>query len=229
MNSAQNIKITVNITIFAYHKNKGVNVLLTQRKTAPFKGGWALPGGLILEDESPEDAVKRDLEESTGLYLDYTEQLHTFGAPDRDPRGQIITVAYLGLLKTSKFEQSQLSFNDAEAKWFKLDSLPPLAFDHNQILQMAIHRLQAKVTYQPIGLNLLDEHFTFSELETLYTSLLNRAIDRRNFKKKIMSLQVLTQLDEKVKSEGRGRPGHLYKIDKTRYRALLKNGFHMDV
>lgn len=215
--------------VFGYSKEEGVSVLLIKRKYPPFEGHWALPGGFVHDAESLEKAVERELMEETGVRINYLEQLYTFGAPARDPRKRVVSVAYFGLVHSSEFKELNASTDAEEAAWFNIEALPELAFDHPQILEQAISRLRAKILYQPIGFELLDEKFPFSDLERLYTTLLNRPIDRRNFKKKVMSLGILKELDEKAKSKGAGRPGNLFMFDKEMYQRLLKEGLHFEI
>jgi len=225
----QNIEIAVDAIVFGYNKEDGVRLLLIKRKYDPFKGEWAIPGGFVLDNESLEDAVERELQEETGVKITYLEQLYTFGKPGRDPRRRIISVAYFGLVKSSQFEKLNATTDAEEAQWFNIKELPKLAFDHQEILKIAIERLRAKITYQPIGFELLEQKFPFSDLEHLYSALLDRPIDRRNFKKKVMSLGILEELDEKAKSAGAGRPGNLFQFNKTTYKRLLKEGMHFEI
>lgn len=229
MKKTQNIEVAVDAIVFGYSKEDGVTVLLIKRKYAPYKGGWALPGGFVHDNEPLEGAVKRELLEETGVKINYLEQLYTFGRPDRDPRRRIMSVAYFGLVKSSQFEKLKASTDAEEASWFNIKSLPILAFDHKDILAKAIQRLQSKVKYEPIGFELLNKKFPFSDLEHLYASLLDRPIDRRNFKKKISAFGILDELAEKAKSSGAGRPGNLFQFNKTRYLELLKEGLHFEI
>lgn len=224
MNSS--IRLTVDAVVFGYDEGN-ISVLLVKRKFEPFKDEWALPGGFVLENENLEQAVERELAEETGVKINYLEQLYTFGGLQRDPRGRIVSVAYFGLVKPSAFKLSA-STDSEEAKWFNIEKLPKLAFDHKAILKTAIERLRGKITYEPIGFELLDKKFPFSDLEKLYTTLLNREIDRRNFKKKINSLKVLDELDEKV-SVGPGRPASLFSFNKKRYFQLKKEGIIFEI
>lgn len=229
MNWTQNIEVTVDAIVFGYSREKGVSILLIKRKYNPFKGSWAIPGGFVLEEESLEEAVARELQEETGVKINYLEQLYTFGKPARDPRKRIITVAYFGLVKASQFEQLHATTDAEEAEWFNFKHLPALAFDHQKILSVAIERLRGKIVYQPIGFELLDKKFPFSDLEHLYSTLLDRPIDRRNFRKKVLSLGILDELKEKAKSTGAGRPGNLFQFNKKTYFQLLKDGIHFEI
>ncbi len=228
-NKLSAIKVAVDAIVFGYSKNDGVSVLLIQRKYEPFKNSWAIPGGFVLEEESLEEAVRRELVEETGIEVNYLEQLYTFGEPNRDPRQRIIAIAYVGLVKTSQYQQLKASTDAENAKWFSIKKIPTLAFDHKQILSTAIERLRAKVRYQPIGFELLDKKFPFSDLEKLYMALLDRDINRRNFSKKILSFNILEETGELSRSEGKGRPSKMYQFNQKRYKELLKEGFHFEI
>ena len=221
------IRVTVDATVFGYEPPNKISLLLIKRLIPPFQGSWALPGGYVLPGESLEAAVERELSEETGVSINYLEQLYTFGTVNRDPRGRVVTVAYYGLVRPGAF-QVKASTDAQDAQWFPIDDLPELAFDHEKIVETAINRLQSKVTYEPIGFELLDNKFPFSDLENLYTTLLGRAIDRRNFRKKIMSYGLVHELNEKIK-RGAGRPASLFHFDKERYFQLAKEGVFFDV
>lgn len=228
-NKSSVIKVAVDAIVFGYSKQDGVSVLLIQRKYEPYKNSWAIPGGFVLEDESLEEAVKRELLEETGITVNYLEQLYTFGEPKRDPRQRVIAIAYFGLVKTSQYQELKASTDAENAKWFNIKKLPSLAFDHKQIIAVAIERLRAKVRYQPVGFELLDKKFPFSDLEKLYTALLDKEINRRNFSKKILSFDFLEETGELSKSEGKGRPSKMYQFNQKRYKELLKEGFHFEI
>lgn len=228
-NKSSVIKVAVDAIVFGYSKQDGVSVLLIQRKYEPYKNSWAIPGGFVLEDESLEEAVKRELLEETGITVNYLEQLYTFGEPKRDPRQRIIAIAYFGLVKTSQYQELKASTDAENAKWFSIKKLPSLAFDHKQIIAVAIERLRAKVRYQPVGFELLDKKFPFSDLEKLYTTLLDKEINRRNFSKKILSFDFLEETGELSKPEGKGRPSKMYQFNQKRYKELLKEGFHFGI
>jgi 8-oxo-dGTP diphosphatase len=222
----QSIKLSVDAVVFGYEEGN-ISVLLIKRKYDPFKGQWAIPGGFVINNESLEEAVERELFEETGIKINYLEQLYTFGKPDRDPRGRVVSIAYFGLVRPDAFKL--YASTDAEqAQWFNINDLPKLSFDHKEILKTAIERLQGKITYEPIGFELLDKKFPFSDLEKLYTTLLGREIDRRNFRKKIVGLNVLDELDEKV-SKGSGRPANLFQFNQKRYFQLKKEGIIFEI
>ncbi len=223
------IKVAVDAIVFGYSKNDGVSVLLIKRKYEPFKNCWAIPGGFVLENESLEDAVKRELQEETGITVNYLEQLYSFGEPDRDPRQRVISVAYFALVKSALFQELKANTDAEEAQWFPINKLPSLAFDHKQILRMAIERIRAKIRYQPIGFELLDKKFSFADLEKLYSTLLDKTIDRRNFTKKILSLGLLEDTGELATNSGAGRPSKIFKFNKKRYQQLLNDGMHFEI
>lgn len=229
MKKTQNIQVAVDAIVFGYSKEEGIAVLLIKRKFDPFKGNWAIPGGFVNNNESLEAAVERELLEETGVKINYLEQLYTFGNPNRDPRKRVISVAYFGLVKSSQFNKLKASTDAEDVQWFNIKQLPKLAFDHNLILDEAINRIRGKIIYQPIGFELLDKKFPFSDLEHLYSTLLDRPIDRRNFKKKVMSLGILDELNEKAKSTGAGRPGNLFQFNKKTYNSLVKKGIHFEI
>lgn len=222
-----NISLTVDAVVFGYEAPDNLSVLLIKRAIEPFKDCWALPGGFVREDESLEQGVERELIEETGITVDYLEQLYSFGEPLRDPRARIISVSYFGLIKPSGLELNPTT-DALEAQWFNINDLPELAFDHQAIVDKAISRLRAKVTYEPIGFELLNEKFSFSELENLYTTLLGRQIDRRNFRKKILSFGLLEQLDEQRK-EGPGRPATLFKFELSKYKSYQEKGLYFEI
>ncbi len=223
----QNIKLTVDAIVFGYNQESGISVLLIKRKIQPFINEWALPGGFVLVHESLEEAIERELKEEAGISINYLEQLFTFGKPGRDPRTRVVSVAYFGLVKSNNFTLFA-STDASEAQWFNIYELPKLAFDHLDIVQKAITRLRAKITYEPIGFELLSRKFLFSDLEQLYILLLGHEIDRRNFKRKIMSLGLIVELNEKAPVVSAGRPGKLYSFDKKRYNQLKVKGFDLD-
>lgn len=224
----QDIKVSVDAVVFGYDQEAGISVVLIKRKNEPFQKMWALPGGLVLNGESLDEAVNRELKEEAGIDVNYLEQLYSFGNPDRDPRNQVVSVSYFGLIRPQDYQLSAQT--DAEdVAWFNIKKLPSrLAFDHKKIIDTAIKRLRGKITYEPIGFELLDKEFPFSDLEKLYQTLLDQDIDRRNFKKKITSLGILEALKETVQ-RGAGRPAHLFKFNKKKYFELKERGYHFDL
>jgi 8-oxo-dGTP diphosphatase len=223
----QSIKVAVDAVVFGYDPEKGISILLIRRKYEPFQRVWALPGGLVANDESLEDAVRRELREESGVDVNYLEQLYSFGKPDRDPRNRVVTVAYFGLVRPSDYQLSAQT--DAEdVAWHGIDKIPRLAFDHKAIIDLAITRLRGKIAYEPVGFELLDKKFPFSDLESLYQTLLGREIDRRNFKKKIIGYGFLEELEETIQRKA-GRPAHLYRFNKKKYDELKTKGYNFDL
>jgi len=225
----QDISLTVDAVVFGYAKTEGVSILLVKRKYEPFKNTWALPGGFVLEKESLEEAVARELKEETGVEVSYLEQLYSFGNPSRDPRKRIISIAYFGLINSRTYKELTAGTDADEAQWFNINQLPQLAFDHLDIISLATQRLRAKIQYQPVGFELLDKKFSFADLEKLYIALLGREIDRRNFRKKILSFDFLEKLPELTKPEGQGRPSNMFRFNKKRYDQLTKKGFFFEI
>ncbi|WP_291286089.1 NUDIX domain-containing protein [Flavobacterium sp.] len=227
MENFQNIRIAVDAIVFGY-KNNNLYVLLIEQKFGSAEKYWALPGGLVKHDESLREAVIRELHEETNVRLTYMEQLYTFGDDiNRDSRNRVISVAYYALVDASGLEIK--ADTDAErVQWFKIDEIPTLAFDHNLIVKKAIERLKAKLTYEPVGFDLLPQEFLFSDLENLYCTILEKEIDRRNFRKKILSYGFLDQTDHfsPVKS---GRPAKLFRFNDLKYKELIEKGFHFEI
>lgn len=224
---SQSIKVAVDAVVFGYDPEEGISVLLITRKYEPFQKYWALPGGLVKEEESLEEAVRRESKEEAGIDVTYLEQLYSFGKPDRDPRNRVISVTYYGLVRPKDFQLSAQT--DAEdVAWFNIKKLPRLAFDHKHIVDTAIKRLRGKLAYEPIGFELLNKKFPFSDLEKLYQTLLDHTLDRRNFKKKIMAYGFLEELDERVQ-RGAGRPAKLHQFNRKKYFELKESGYNFDL
>jgi 8-oxo-dGTP diphosphatase len=224
----QNIKVAVDAVVFGYTSREGLSVLLIKRNIEPFKNTWALPGGLVGDAESLEDAVQRELKEETGISINYLEQLYSFGNPMRDPRNRVISITYYGLVKPDAFAL-HADTDAGDAAWFNIKKIPQLAFDHNEIIGVAHNRLKGKMLYEPVGFELLEEKFPFSELEKLYAAVLDRPIDRRNFKKKIIRFGFLEETTEKQSLDGAGRPGNLYRFNEEKYFQLKKDGISFEI
>lgn len=200
--------VTTDIVIFSI-RDGVLKLLLIKRAGQPYQGKWALPGGFVQLDEDLESGAMRELEEETGLRDVYLEQLYTFGRPNRDPRERVITVAYYALIRSDQV--SLTASTDAEAVgWFGLDELPPLAFDHTDIVDMAQQRLIAKLDYSTIAFQFMGDTFTLSELQSVYETILGEAIDKRNFRKWILALEQIEETGE-LRREGPHRPARLYR------------------
>jgi len=224
MKENQNIRIAVDAVVFGFQKNQ-LYVLLIQQNFNTSNLHWALPGGLVQNNESLHQAVLRELKEETNVEVNFLEQLFTFGDDlQRDHRNRVIAVAYFGLVDSSKFHL--VAATDAlHAKWIPIKEIPTLAFDHNLIIDTAYKRLQAKLTYQPVGFDLLPTEFLFSELENLYCVILNKEIDRRNFRKKILSFGILEETNNFAPQLKSGRPGKLFRFNTLIYNKLTEEGF----
>ena len=204
-----------------------LKLLLIKRAIEPFQGCWALPGGFVQTGESLVEAAKRELREETGLKGFFLEQLYTFGDLNRDPRERVVTVAYYALVNLR--DHLPRAASDASgAAWFDIQDLPKLAFDHGRIIDTGLARLKGKVRYQPIGFELLPAKFTLSELQRLYETILERSLDKRNFRKKVVQLGVLDETDE-VQEDVAHRAARLYRFNRKRYAQLVKRGFNFEL
>jgi 8-oxo-dGTP diphosphatase len=202
--------VTVDVVMMSL-RQKDLQVLLVKRRSWPYEGMLAIPGGFVNMDESLEAAAKRELQEETSVQDVYLEQLYTFGDPGRDPRTRVITVVYFALLDSERL-QVQAASDAADVGWFSVYELPQLAFDHEQILNYALNRLRGKLDYTTIAFSLLPEQFTLRELQRVYEIILHRRLDKRNFRKKILSTGILEDTAEK-KMEGTHRPARLYRFN----------------
>lgn len=218
--------LTVDCVVFGLGEGE-LQALLIQRGLAPFKGQWALPGGFVRLDETLDDAARRELEEETGLHDVFLEQLYTFGTVKRDPRERVVSVAYYALVKSAEHAATGASDAD-DANWFPVSQMPKLAFDHAEILSAALVRLRGKLRYEPIGFELLPEKFTLSQLQHLYEAILQTELDKRNFRKKLLAMGLLTPLKE-TQRLGAHRPAQLFRFDPKKYAALKKRGFHFEL
>lgn len=202
--------VTVDVVMMSLRQGE-LHVLLIKRRSWPFEGMWAIPGGFVNMQESLETAAKRELREETGVEDVYLEQLYTFGDPGRDPRTRVITVVYFALLN-SEYLQVQAADDAVDVGWFSVYDLPPLAFDHAEILEYALNRLRGKLEYTTIAFSLLPVQFTLRELQRVYEIILHRRLDKRNFRKKILSTGILEDTNAK-KMEGTHRPARLYRFN----------------
>ena len=218
--------VTVDCVVFGYDGDS-VSLLLINRKEEPFKNKWTLPGGFLLLEETPADSAKRILKNKTGLSDLYLEQLYTFADLERDPRGRVISIAYYTLVNPRLFS---LVAGDAatDIKWFPVNKIPKTGFDHKEIIKMALQRLKAKVTYQPIGFELLEKKFTLTELQFLYEAILQRPIDKRNFRKRMLESMVIKATGEKRTGE-KNRAPELFEFDERQYKKLVNEGYQFKI
>ena len=215
--------VTTDCVIFGYD-GKDLKVLLVERGIEPFKGMWALPGGFLQMDETAIQGAKRELLEETGLKDAYIEQFHTFSAVNRDPRGRVITIAHLALVKISEVKGGD---DAARAGWFSLDKVPQLAFDHDMILREAEKALREKIHFEPVGFELLPEVFTMPQLQNLYESILGVRFDRRNFSSKMLHLGILEATGDRPAGTSSRIP-ILYRFNKDRYDIFKSKGFRLE-
>jgi 8-oxo-dGTP diphosphatase len=208
--------VTVDVVALTPRDGK-LCVLLIRRGVWPFEGHWALPGGFVKMEENLDDAARRELTEETGIGVpEYIEQLYTFGKVGRDPRTRVISVAYYALLPGRESglpqpEEPKAGTDASEARWYAVDQLPPLAFDHGEILNTAVTRLRAKLGYTSVAYALLPEEFTLTELQTVYEIILGRELDKRNFRKKMLSAEIL-EATPRQKRDGAHRPAQLFRF-----------------
>jgi 8-oxo-dGTP diphosphatase len=214
------MQVTVDIVIFTI-QSRELKVLLVKRGIEPFVGRFAIPGGFVHEGESLDQAAKRELNEETAVADVYLEQLYSFGDPGRDPRGRVVTVAYFALISA---ETTPLcaGTDAAEASWFPVDSVPPLAFDHQRILAYALERLRYKLEYTTVGFQLLPEMFSLTELQEVYEAILGKKLDKRNFRRKLALLKILKPTAE-YRHAGR-KPARLYRFVAAKFEKLRDKG-----
>jgi 8-oxo-dGTP diphosphatase len=218
--------LTVDCVVFGLDEEQ-LKVMLIQRALAPFAGQWALPGGFVRLDETLEEAARRELEEETGLRNIFLEQLYTFSEMDRDPRERVVSVAHYALVNLRDYTVHAAT-DASDAAWFGVHDTPTLAFDHADILQAALERLRGKLRYQPIGFELLPKKFTLSQLQRLYELVLERELDKRNFRKRVLAMDLLIELDE-LEQDVAHRAARLYRFDESKYKRLAKQGFSFEL
>jgi 8-oxo-dGTP diphosphatase len=214
--------VAVDIIIFAWVDCRLV-VLLVKRGSAPYRGYWALPGGFVEENEALEQAARRELEEETSLKGVYLEQLYSFGDPGRDPRGHAVSVTYFALVNSAQMRGTVAGSDASGLEWFPMKYLPRLAFDHKKILAYGLARLRNKLEYTTMGFQFLARRFTLTELQQVYEAVLGKKVDKRNFRKKILSLKVLRSLPDRQENV-RHRPARLYTLVAGRFGKLKNKG-----
>ncbi|MBC7865462.1 MAG: NUDIX hydrolase [Bacteroidia bacterium] len=204
-----------------------LKVLLMERETEDSQSTWSLPGGFVYMNETTEESAKRILHEKTGIKNVFVEQLYTFSEVDRDPRQRVVAVAYYALVNNKKF-QIAAGLNAKNVAWFELSKMPKLIFDHSKIVKTALIRLKGKVRYQPIGFELLNEKFTLTQLQQLYEAILETTTDKRNFRKKILSMKLLKALNEKEQNVAR-KAAQYFSFDKQAYKEFTHSGFNFEL
>lgn len=215
--------VTTDCVIFGYD-GKELKVLLIERGIEPFKGCWAFPGGFLNMDEDALAGARRELKEETGLEDAFIEQFHTFSEPGRDPRGRVITIAHYALVKIQEVEGGD---DAAQARWFPIGEVPPLAFDHDRILRMAMSRLKERIHFEPVGFELLPDVFTMPQLQNLYESILEVHFDRRNFASKMLKLGILEDTGDRPAGASSRIPVS-YRFNKEKYNELKAKGFRLE-
>ncbi len=217
---------TVDNVIFGFDDGD-LKVLLIKRGEMPYEDNWALPGYFINEDEDLDTAAKRVLEELTGLRNVFLEQVETFGSVNRHPFGRVITIAYFSLVKISNYKLQPDSIA-LKAKWHSISKVRDLPFDHSDILSSCFEKLKQLVRIRPLGFELLPPKFTLTELQHLYESILETELDKRNFRKKILSMDLLIDLEETQEGVAH-RPARLYKFDRKKYEQFRAEGFTFEL
>jgi len=219
--------VAVDSIIFGYDiHQKEIKLLLIKRSFNPAKGKWSLAGGFVEPEESLDNAACRILRSLTGLRNVYMKQLHCFGDIDRDPGARVISTAYWALIKIKDIGAKLNEENSAH--WQSLNQLPDLIFDHKEMVERALKELKMQIRIKPVGFELLPEKFTLVQLLDLYEAIYQRAIDKRNFRKKILSMNILEKLDEKEKETSK-KGAFYYRFIKERYTKLVKNGFDFNL
>ena len=210
--------VSVDCIIFGFDKGS-LKLLLLKRNFEPAKGSWSLMGGFVQDGESVDDAAKRVLAELTGLENVYMEQVGTFGEVDRDPGERVISVAYYALININEYDRNLVQQHNAY--WAEINEIPPLVFDHPQMVKQARIMLQKKASSEPIGFNLLPSLFTLFQLQSLYEAIYGEPLDKRNFRKRVADLNYIEKTD-KIDKTGSKRGAALYKFNENAYRKAPK-------
>ncbi len=219
--------VAVDCIIFGYDiVEKEIKLLLFKRLIEPAKGKWSLEGGFVEADESLDDAAARILRKITGLDSVYLKQSYSYGETDRDPGGRVISVAYFALIAIRDISKDLALENGVH--WRSISKLPDLIFDHPKMVKRALTDLQNQVKVKPIGFELLPEKFTLVQLQDLYEAIYQRSVDKRNFRKKILSMGILEKLDEKEKETSK-KGAYYFQFNKENYEKLKKDGFYFNL
>ncbi len=213
--------VAVDCVVFGLDR-EGLKVLLIQRDLPPFEAEWALPGGFVEQQETLEQAARRELREEAGIIRVYLEQFQTFDCMDRDPRGRVLSVAYYALVNI-RDHRVRAATDARNVRWSRFQRMPPLAFDHDRIVRAALERLRERVRSKPVGFELLPPRFSLTQLQHLYETVLGARLDKRNFRRKVLRLGILKALDEKETGVAH-RAARLYSFDPDRYAEVSKKG-----
>ena len=217
--------VATDCIIFGFHQGK-LKLLVFKRKVSPLQGEWSLIGSFVRLDEDLDVAGKRVLNETTGLDDVFMQQLKSYGKKDRDPGYRCISIAQYALIRIDEYDEKLVE--EHGAKWFEIEHLPVLILDHNEMVHDALLQLKNNARYKPIGFELLPEKFTIPQLQSLYEAIYQRELDARNFRKKVLSLNVIEKLDEKDKSTSK-RGAFLYKFNYENYQKLLTSGYNFEI
>lgn len=219
--------VAVDCIIFGYDiAEKELKLLLIKRSFEPAKGKWSLSGGFVDEVEDIDAAANRVVSNLTGLSNLFMEQFGTYGSVDRDPGARVISVAYYSLIGIHEIDKEKQQQNGAH--WRSISRIPELIFDHNKMVDAALEELLHKVKIQPVGFELLPEKFTLVQLQELYEAVYQRKIDKRNFRKKILSMNLLEKLDEKEKETSK-KGAYYYRFNEEKYKAFTRKGFFFNL
>jgi len=218
-------EVSIDCVVFGFEEGK-LQVLLVQRNIDPEYGMWAIPGGFVYKNESVANSAKRILEELTGVSNIYLEQLAAFGEVDRYPE-RVITITYYSLIKPGNYKLN-VGIDAKDARWYEIETVPELVFDHQQILNTALGKLKRKSRHEPIGFELLPEKFTLHQIQELYEAIHNKKFDKPNFRRKILNMGLLDQLKE-IQTGVAHRAPRLYKFDKEKYDKLKEKGFDFEL
>ena len=216
--------VTTDCVIFGYDLREGLSVLLIERGIDPFKGQWAFPGGFLQMDEDADTCARRELFEETGFKAASFIQFGTFSDVNRDPRERVITIAYMALVRKGDVQGGD---DAADARWFPVTSVPPLAFDHDRILRIALERLKEQIHFHPVGFELLPEVFTLSQLQALYEAILGVRFDRRNFAAKMLKLGLIQPTGDRPADAARRIP-QTFRFNVQKYEELKRSGFRLE-
>tara|TARA_R110002050_G_scaffold33846_4_gene85710 strand:- start:18036 stop:18731 length:696 start_codon:yes stop_codon:yes gene_type:complete len=217
-------KILVATDCIVFGFDDGIlKLLVFRRRIDPLKGEWSLIGSFVDEEESVPEAARRVLSEFTGLENIFLEELKVYSDVERDSGARCISIAQYALIRIKDYDREQVKLHGA--KWFALDDVPQLVLDHNVMIADALERLRQKTAHRPIGFELLPEKFTIPQLQSLYEAIHQTKLDDRNFRKKLLSFNLLIKLEEKDKSTSK-KGAFLYRFDYDKYKRLEESGFN---